>query len=544
MGIVRLLLQASWKQVAIAVVTGGISGACSAGAIALIDRAMRSPDPSSTILPFFVLSVISLVAGMTSQFLLTSLSQGAIYNFRLKLSEAILASPLSRLERLGSGSLLATLTGDVATLSNTIVLIPFVCIDLAMVAGCLIYLASLSGIVFAIASISIVMGIFIIQSVILKANLIFRQARQDEDRLLEHFRSITDGVKELKLNQWRRAAFIDEKLAPTVSKLRRDNVEALNMFSLGNGLGQFIFFAIIGIIVFVIPQFIKISPAILGSFVLTITYLMLPFGNIIQRLPMLFRANVSIKKIEEMGLKLADRQEENQFDREFTFARSPQIQLSNVEYTYTGEDPECHFKISDIDLNLNPGELIFIVGGNGSGKSTLAKIITGLYPPDRGEIKLNNVPITNDNREWYRQHFAVVFADFYLFDRLLGIDPDRLDKRAQAYLELLQLDGKVQIENGLLSTTALSQGQRKRLALLTAYLDERPIYLFDEWAADQDPVFRDIFYHQLLPKLQAKGKLILAISHDDRYFHLADRVIKLDYGKIESDSANGEERST
>ena len=143
-----------------------------------------------------------------------------------------------------------------------------------------------------------------------------------------------------------------------------------------------------------------------------------------------------------------------------------------------------------------------------------------------------------DNRalaEWYRQHFSVVFADFFLFDRLLGLDRDALDQEATAYLKRLQLDHKVTIDHGTLSTTSLSQGQRKRLTLLTAYLEQRPIFLFDEWAADQDPVFKDVFYTELLPQLRQQGKTILCISHDDHYFHLADRIIKLDYGQIEYD---------
>ncbi len=129
----------------------------------------------------------------------------------------------------------------------------------------------------------------------------------------------------------------------------------------------------------------------------------------------------------------------------------------------------------------------------------------------------------------------MVFSDFYLFEELLGLDDDNLDQKCSEYLQQLQLDHKVKVKNGQLSTTALSQGQRKRLALLTAYLEDRPIYLFDEWAADQDPIYKEIFYTKLLPELRDRGKTVLVISHDDRYFHLADRIIKLDYGKIDYD---------
>jgi putative pyoverdin transport system ATP-binding/permease protein len=125
-----------------------------------------------------------------------------------------------------------------------------------------------------------------------------------------------------------------------------------------------------------------------------------------------------------------------------------------------------------------------------------------------------------------------VFTDFYLFDSLLGMDESDLDKRATRGLEELELDDKVQVSDGVFSTTALSQGQRKRLALLTAFLEDRPIYVLDEWAADQDPHYREIFYRHLLPDLKARGKAIVVISHDDRYYHLGDRIVKLEDGKL------------
>ena len=165
-------------------------------------------------------------------------------------------------------------------------------------------------------------------------------------------------------------------------------------------------------------------------------------------------------------------------------------------------------------------------------------MITGLYIPEAGEIVLDDIKITDDNREWYRQHFSVIFSDYYLFEKLLGMGKPALDEQAQEYLRQLKIAHKVTIENGKLSTTDLSQGQRKRLALLTAYLENRPIYLFDEWASDQDPMFRDIFYKEILVNLKKRNKTVLVISHDDHYFHLADRIIKLDYGKIEYDRVN------
>ena len=203
--------------------------------------------------------------------------------------------------------------------------------------------------------------------------------------------------------------------------------------------------------------------------------------------------------------------------------------------TYHREGRDLDFTLGPVDLELEPGEVVFLVGGNGSGKTTLAKLLVGLYRPDGGEIRLDGRPVGAEELDDYRQLFSVVFADFYLFDRLLGLEAPDLDERARRYLEELQIDHKVEVEGGELSTLELSQGQRKRLALLTAYLEDRPVYLFDEWAADQDPTFKEVFYGEVLPDLARRGKGVVAISHDDRYYRLGDRVVKLEDGRVVHD---------
>ncbi|MEC4819751.1 MAG: ATP-binding cassette domain-containing protein, partial [Scytonema sp. PMC 1069.18] len=203
-----------------------------------------------------------------------------------------------------------------------------------------------------------------------------------------------------------------------------------------------------------------------------------------------------------------------------------------ITHIYHQDSEDTGFTLGPIDLNVSSGEIIFIIGGNGSGKSTLIKLITGLYIPESGKIYLNGKLVNADNQEWFRQHFSVVFSDFYLFDNFLYLGKAIADDQIYNYLVKLQLDKKVKIKNGVLSTTLLSQGQRKRLALLTAYLEDRPIYVFDEWASDQDPVFKKIFYMQILPELKNKGKAVIVVTHDNQYFYLSDRIVKLDYGKI------------
>jgi putative pyoverdin transport system ATP-binding/permease protein len=532
--LINLLLKVSWRGMVVAMAMGLISGISSAAAIAIVSRSINGENSQALLWPFVGLAIVALICGTVSQFVLIRLAQDSIHELRMNLSRRILAAPLAKIEELGASKILAALTDDVAVLSNTIAVVPFLCIDLAIIVSCLVYLAVLSGVAFVVTLVLMLGSIIIIQGAIGKANHLFYGAREENDRLLQHFRSITEGIKELKLNQQRQQDFLVNELEVSANASRQRNIQGLNIFAVAAGSGQIIFFAVLGLLIFGLRGWLNLSTATLGSYLLTLTYLMTPLQNMVQRLPVLVRANVAIKKVESMGLSLAAASEISSSQ----IVLAPQIdslELRQINHSYQGGDQAFH--LGTIDLKFTANELVFIVGGNGSGKSTLAKLITGLYAPDTGEVKLNGQPITNENREWYRQHFAVVFVDFYLFNKLLGINSDNLDAEADRYLEMLQIAHKVQIKDGQLSTVDLSQGQRKRLALLTAYLDDRPIYLFDEWAADQDPVFRDIFYRELLPELKRRGKLIFAISHDDRYFHLADRVVKLDYGKIESDVA-------
>jgi putative ATP-binding cassette transporter len=268
-------------------------------------------------------------------------------------------------------------------------------------------------------------------------------------------------------------------------------------------------------------------------YVFTLFFMMGPlqsFGMVFQ---MLARARVALRKVEELGLVLdaggSDAVAHEPGVPEPSWQR---LELAGVMHQYHNEREDRGFTLGPIDLTLQPGELVYLIGGNGSGKTTLAKLLVGLYVPEAGEIQLDGKPITNENRESYRQMFSVVFNDFFLFESLLGMVAPDLDSQARAYLAQLQLDRDVEICNGELSTTEVSKGQRKRLALLTAYLEDRPIYVFDEWAADQDPVFKAIFYTKLLPQLKARNKGVLVITHDERYFHLADRLIRLEDGKL------------
>jgi putative ATP-binding cassette transporter len=357
-------------------------------------------------------------------------------------------------------------------------------------------------------------------------------ARRDADVLFRHYRALNDGAKELKLHRTRRNTFINEVMRTTALSLRRNNVTGTGIMAVASSWYQILFFTLIGLLLFVLPLFQTVDTSLLTGYVLAIFYMLIPFEDLTGLIPSMARANISLQRIDELGISLTSDVKENEDESRKPDPDWRRLELKGITHSYHNERDGSTFTLGPIDYTFKPGELVFLVGGNGSGKTTLAKLLSGLYIPEKGEITLDGTPITDQNRDEYRQFFSAVFYDFFLFETLLGLDPEKLDDRARDYLAQLQLDHKVQIKEGELSTIDLSQGQRKRLALLTAFLEDRPFYIFDEWAADQDPVFREVFYLQILLELKAKNKTVLVISHDDRYYHLGDHVIKLDYGKI------------
>lgn len=534
MNVFWFFFKTSWLDVLSATLIASISGLCSALLIALVNNGVNHTNALTerSILLFIGLLIVTAISGIASQYVLVRLSQTAIYSLRLRLSHKILACPLRQLEKLGNSRILATLTEDIHTISAAILLIPFVFINIATIVGCLVYLGLLYWQLLLLSLIAIIGASFLIQFLFLKAENLFRLAREEQDQLFKHLRSLTDGIKELKLNAQRRREFIEKELQSSASLWRHYNITSMSILGISTNVAQILFFIIIGGLVFGLPHVTNVDTKILSGYVLVITYLIGPLKQVMAIMPELGQAGVALEKIDNLGLSLTDNSDKSLGYGSPSLKFMQSLELCQVTHAYQQEKQDNSFTIGPIDLKIVKGEVIFIIGGNGSGKSTLAKLITGLYLPESGQIVLDNIPINDENREAYRQLFATVFSDFYLFERFLGIDSDNLHSQASQYLQLLQLNHKVTIKDHRLSTVELSQGQQKRLALLTAYLEDRSIYLFDEWAADQDPCFKQIFYTQLLPELKHRGKTVLAITHDDRYFDLADRIIKLDYGQL------------
>ncbi|MEN8219997.1 MAG: ATP-binding cassette domain-containing protein [Pseudomonadota bacterium] len=193
-----------------------------------------------------------------------------------------------------------------------------------------------------------------------------------------------------------------------------------------------------------------------------------------------------------------------------------EIRLADITFHYREKSGKSLFSIGSINMTIKQGEMLFIVGGNGSGKSTLLKLLTGLYYPATGFLYVNDDEIDSSNYQSYRELFAIIFTDFHLFDRLYGLG-EVDESRLKSLLRLMELNKKTKYIDGKFHLE-LSTGQKKRLAFIAAVLEDKPIYIFDELAAYQDPQFRKQFYEVILPDLKKQGKTIIAVTHDDKCF--------------------------
>lgn len=526
----------SRKLIVLAVGTSFFAGVGYTMLIALIKRAIGAGLTSQSKLTWtFVAFCLAIpFCGFVSQMVLLYLTSQGAYELRIQLSRQILATPLRQLEKLGSHRLLATITQDIGSVIELVNILPQMLTQLAMMAGCVVYLGWLSWKLLLIMLACMAVGLLTHQLPLTRAFRYFRMLREQWDAMYQAFQGVIMGTKELKLNSKRREAFLAQQLEPAAAGLRDYGIRGTAISMAVSNWGQILFFIFIGLLLFAAPSLITIDPQVLIGYTLVVLFMITPLTMLLNQIPALERAYLAAERIEELGLSLNATKAESLAASSSPNAQWQRLDLVNVTHSYK-QNGAAEFELGPINLTLNPGELIFLIGGNGSGKTTLVKLLMGLYEPEGGEIRVDNKPVTMKERDDYRQQFSAVFFDFYLFERLFGFEGNEIDAESQKYLELLQLSHKLTIKNGHLSTIELSQGQRKRVALLNAYLEDRPIYIFDEWAADQDPQFKRIFYYELVPELKSRGKTVIVISHDDRYYGLADRLIKLESGKVEYD---------
>jgi putative ATP-binding cassette transporter len=528
--LVFLIRRSRWLLLA-ASVASVASGICGVLLVAQINAALTAGEEVRAQLPwhFAVLVLGALVSGIGSKVLFEQLRVRAMSELRQYVSDRVMDAPIRVLEQVGAARIQSTLADHVTDVARFFVSMPNILTNGVVVGGCLVYLAVLSAQVFLVAAGVIVLGSagYLVAQRLAGRHLV--AASKEQDRLFGHFRSLTDGAKELRQNRNKRHLFASSVLATSIENVRKHRLRGIVIFEAAAGWGHFLIYAFIGLVLFVLVGDIPDRAQVMTGFALVFVYMVTPLQSLLDWLPEANLARVSSSRIAEITQRIVTPETvaSDLAPEEFL-----SIELKGLRHRYYHEQSGEFFELGPIDLRFVPGEVVFLVGGNGSGKTTLAKLIVGLYAPEAGELLLDGVPVGDASRDQYRQLFSTVFSDFHLFDDLLETGRPDLDAEGNRLLEKLHLHRKVRVQDGAFTTKELSQGQRKRLALVAACLENRPFVVFDEWAADQDPAFKHFFYRQVLPDLQAMGKTVLVISHDDRYFDVGDRVVRLESGKI------------
>ena len=527
------LIRQSRHLLAAAVLASIVSGVCSVLLVVQINTALTAVSGARASLAwtFAAVAVVAMLSHMMSAVLFERLTQHAYAEMRRFISARVIATDYRRLEEIGGPKVQSALSEHSGRVADFFVSAPTILINAVVVTGCLVYMAWLSWQVFAAAGVVIGLGSLGYHLAHLRAIRHLDVAAKEQDRLFDYFRSLVDGAKELRLNRAKRDMFSQQVLGQSIETVRQQRALGMSIFVVSASWGNFLIYAFIGLVLFVLVGEVPERARVMTGFALVFLYMVTPLENLLLSLPRANLAKVSAARIDEITQEMPESEAKG---AALPVPALSSLALKGVCHRYYHEVSDDIFSLGPVDLDFEPAQITFLVGGNGSGKTTLAKLLVGLYVPDQGSILLNGEPVGPATRDRYRQSFSAIFSDFHLFDRLLDAPSADLDARGNRLIEKLHLQHKVQVRAAAFTTRDLSQGQRKRLALVVAYLEDRPFLVFDEWAADQDPVFKEVFYREVLPELRALGKTVLVISHDDRYFHLADRLVRMENGQVVS----------
>lgn len=532
------MIRAESKNVRFGIlVVATFAGLSNVGALMLVNSVVHAPQTATAtnFLAYVAAAFTSLLATRISAHRLSTIIENALHHAKARLVEKIERAGFQRLERMGPTLILDRITANMTVISVATAGLSFVLPTACMLVFGVIYFVSVSPTACLIV-LPLQLGcVYLYRTQIVTLHPLLNGRAQLRVRFLDALMGLLRGAKEIRLNEARAQGVLQEyvhesgtlkQMSTRVNKLFDDNA----VFATVNR------YALLGALAFVVPQHVALDGAHVAKLVAATLFLWGSVQALLDVSLAYVRANDAIANIDEL-----ERHLEGAKKLPTSSAASPDpwngrlgpIRLSHVEYTYEAKNDEHPFHLGPIDLTIQPGEVIFLVGGNGSGKSTLLKVLTGLYPPAQGTLEVEGTAVHAPNAEHYREMISVIFADFHLFSKAYGLleaDPTAVE----ALLRDMHIDHKTSFQNGEFTHQKLSTGQKKRLAMVIALLDDRPFFVLDEWAADQDPEFRKHFYEQMIPALKRKGKTIVAVSHDDRYFHIADRVVVMEYGQIRS----------
>lgn len=476
-----------------------------------------------SLLFYFILLLLALfLSSVCVEFALSVFGQNFIFKMQRKVVKQILDTDILQIEKIGKAKLLASLSSDVRSISFALLRVPDFLQASILFVALLAYIFYLSREIFLLCLVFFAITAFINYVLASKIHRYFKLSRNSDDALQNSYQNIIDGHKNLSLNSYRAKLYYEKYFEKAASSKRSSNIRANLMHSISSNFTNISFLSLVGFEFFLALNFKLTSIENATTIALAIFFLRAPLLSLLSSVPTLLTAKIALDKISNLEL--------NSYDDSFytvkAFSKWSKISFKNLAFSYG------NFSLKPTTLDIHKGELIFLIGKNGSGKSTFSLLFAALIKPNSGELYLDEHKIDDDNVYAYRALISAIFSEFHLFTQTIKNGACADEKDIKHYLKVLELENKIEVKDAELTDTRLSSGQKKRLAMLICLLEERDVLIFDEFAADQDPVFRRFFYKELLPLLKKQGKTILTISHDETYFDAADRILLAQDGCI------------
>jgi len=515
-----------------------ISGISNALVLTIINAAaaLTADDAYGLYLLGFVLT-IGVYLGAQAYILTTTIHEveGILHRLRLQIMNKIRDAELGPLEHLGRARIYAGIAQDMQTISDAAMPIVMMCQAAILILFTLVYMAYLSlvalGLFLVVGTITV--GFYWLKTLALRQDILTSVSLEHE--LFECMTHLLDGFKEVKMNTARSVA-LQAHLDHISTAVLEMKSRVRSQTSLINIVAQTSFYILVALVGFVLPH-LQAETEASGQIATAVLFLTGPITALVAWVQNYARANVAAEQIEDLmdALDQHVRPAAQRGARPLVLQGVPfrDIVFDHVVFDFVTTDGAVSFRLGPLDLTITAGETLFITGGNGSGKSTFLLLVTCLYFPTQGAVLIDGQRLSEANAEGYRDLFSTIFYDYHLFDRLYGL-PEVDRQLVEALLTKLQLQDKTSIQAQRFTTLNLSSGQKRRLALLVMYLENKPICVFDEWAAEQDPEFRRYFYTTLLPELKAQGKTLLVVTHDEHYYDMAyvDHRLKLEEGRL------------
>lgn len=456
----------------------------------------------------------------------------AIDRVRMRLVDHLRRADYARLERIGSEGLFESITQNTAALSQNAQFVALSVRSVILTLMVLVYIFTVSAFAFVLvaggsAALAVAFRRFGVRLAARHGEMM-----RSEQALFATVDDLLRGFREIRLSTSRSAGLAEAfESVSGQTTIMRSAVHDQSFQQLI--FGHLAFFFLLALVVFVLPIYVDGFVTDVVKVAAAVIFMIGPLSGVIRAATVLAGAQAAATRMLELDAELAAIAEPGEglppgepppdaFDK---------VSIDEIRYGYPAAPGDSPFAVGPLSLDIRRGEILFVTGGNGSGKSTFVKLLTGLYRPDHGRFLVDGVPIDDRNRRAWREKVAAVFADQRLPHRLHGlahVDPDEV----RELLGWVEMERIVGFDGDAFSRIALSSGQRKRLLLVAALLEHRPLLVLDEWAADQDPLFRRKFYREILPALRDRGLTIVAVTHDDHYFDVADRRVHFEDGRV------------